>query len=152
MFIQQNKSGDWILDTDRGDRYQMLQVFSKSQPFTSWWNMQHQSELRTWQMDVFLRELTRRGHGDDFVIWAVYKSGHGYNQAHDIALMYHLGMKLWVLSTNEYHWLMPGAMINCEFHKDQAIDADLSNPQDRKEIYPIINFLNRHYSSESRVT
>ena len=145
VFIEQKKSGDWILDTDRGDRYQMLQLVKRGPTFTAWWDMQHQSELRGWQMDIFLRELTRRGYGDDFVLWTVYKQGQGYSQAHDIALMYHQGMKLWVLSTNEYHWLMPGAMTGCEFHKDLAIEADLCNIEDRKEIYPITDFLNKHY-------
>jgi hypothetical protein len=145
--IDQRRAGDWFIETDRGDQYEMLQLTNRGHVFTEWWNMQHQSELRHWQMDLFLRELTRRGHSDDFVIWTVYKKGQGHSQPHDIAVMYHQGMRLWVLSTQEYHWLMPGALQANEFHKDLAIEADLCSQQDRREIYPLTDFLNKHYET-----
>jgi hypothetical protein len=143
--IDQRRSGEWIMDTDRGDQYEMLQLTNRGHIFTEWWNMQHQSQLRTWQMDVFLRELTRRGHSDDFIIWTVYKRGQGHNQPHDIAVMYHQGMKLWILSTEEYHWLLPGSLQFTNFYKDLAIEADLSKPEDRQDIYPLTDLLNKHY-------
>jgi hypothetical protein len=143
--IEQKRSGEWVMDTDRGDQYLMLQLTNRGHVFTEWWDMQHQSELRNWQKDIFLKELTRRGYSDDFVIWTVYKRGQGHNQPHDIAVMYHQAMQLWVLSTEEYHWLLPGSLMATEFHKDSAIQADLSNAQDRQEIYSLTDFLNKHY-------
>lgn len=143
--VEQRRSSEWIIDTDRGDQYEMLQLTNRGQIFTEWWEMQHQSQLRTWQMDVFLRELTRKGHSDDFVIWTVYKRGQGHNQPHDIAIMYHQGMQLWLLSTEEYHWLLPGLMTSTTFNRADAIEADLCKLEDRQAIYPLTDLLNQYY-------
>lgn len=146
--VEQRRSGEWTMNTDRGDQYEMLQLTNRGQIFTEWLEMQHASELRKWQMDLFLRELTRRGHSDDFVIWTVYKRGQGHNQPHDIAIMYHQGMQLWVLSTTEYHWLLPGSLMATTFSTEDAIEADICRFEDRKQIYPLTDLLNQHYDTD----
>ncbi len=143
--IAQQRSGQWRIDTDRGDQYMMTQVSTNYTPLSDWWGKQHQSELRGWQMDLFVKELTRQGYGNDYDLWLVHKAGGGYNQAHDIVVMYHRGMKMWVLSTSEYHWLQPGALQDQAFKVDSAIHADILDPLARKELYPILDYYNEHY-------
>jgi hypothetical protein len=148
--VSEQRTGQWRIDTDRGDQYQLTQINGQKHPLTDWWSMQHQSELRGWQMDVFVKELTRRGYGDDYVIWLAHKAGAGHSQPHDIVIMYHTGMQLWVLSTAEDHWLQPGAMITQQFKKDHedTLHADLLNPQDRQEVYKLIDFYNQYYDQK----
>jgi hypothetical protein len=147
--VSQQRSGEWFIDTDRGDQYLMHQLNHRNNNtlLDDWWAMQHQSELRGWQMDLFLKELVRKGQGDDFVIWTVYKKGQGHNQAHDIMIFYHLGMKIWILSTQEYHWLMPGSLMATTFERDDSIHADICQLKDRLEIYPLLDLLNKHYET-----
>jgi hypothetical protein len=143
--LNQQRSGQWRIDTDRGDQYLMTQVTTNYTPLTDWWSKQHQSPLRNWQMDMFVKELTRKGPGNDYMLWLVHKAGGGYNQAHDIVVMYHIGMKLWVFSTQEHHWLQPSDMQDHVFNVDDAITADLLKAEDRHDIYPILDLLNQYY-------
>jgi hypothetical protein len=147
--VKQHRNGQWRINTDRGDEYLMSEVNNNYTPLGDWWGKQHQSELRGWQMDIFVKDLTRMGYGDDYRIWLVHKAGGGYNQPHDIAIMYHTGMKLWVLSTSEYHWLQPGEVTDTDFIKDTAFAADILERSGRDQLYPIIEALSRgHYKGE----
>lgn len=145
IMLVQYKTDQWKLTTDRADEYLLTQMVQKQHVFTDWWSMQHQSDLRNWQMDLFLKELTRLGSGDDYVLWLAHKVGHGHSQPHDIAIMYHLGMKLWVLSTERYHWIVANGFTDTIFHKDDAIQADITDIKDRQQIYPILDMLNKNY-------
>lgn len=149
IIVDQQKSGQWRITTDRGDQYDLTQINGKAQPITDWWSMNHQSELRAWQMDLFLKELTRRGYNDDYILWLAHKAGHGISQPHDIMIMYHTGMKLWVLSTQEYHWLQPGSLTTTQFLIDDAIQADICKRSCRDEIYPILDYLNQYYDDKN---
>lgn len=145
--IAQHRSGQWRIDTDRGDQYMMTQITTNYTPISDWWGKQHQSELRGWQMDLFVKELTRQGYGNDYQLWLVHKAGGGLSQPHDIVVMYHTGMKLWLLSTAEYHWLQSGALQDQTFKKTDAIKADITDLDARKEIYPILDHYNEYYSA-----
>lgn len=142
--LQQTRMGEWRLISDRNDQFDLLQITHTSEhnSITRWWDMQHQSELRRWQKDIFIQELSRLGHGDDFVLWVPYRRGQGHSQPHDICLVYHLKHKIWILSLQEYHWLIPSNMYDCEFHIDQALCADILTRQGRDQIYMIIDELN----------
>lgn len=147
--VDQHRSGQWRIDTDRGDQYMMTEINNNYQPLDEWWGKQHQSELRGWQMDMFVKELTRKGYGDDYKLWLVHKPGGGYSQPHDIVIMYHMGMKLWILSTQEYHWFQPGSFSATDFLTDTAIQADILNKEHRKEIYPISDYYNEYYNQKA---
>lgn len=143
--VSPQSNGQWRIDTDRGDQYNLTEVGAQNMPITQWWSMQHQSVLRGWQMDIFIKELTRLGYGEDFKIWIVNKPGGGLSQPHDTAIMYHTGMKLWVLTTQEHHWLQEGPLMATTFKKEGAIQADLLNPQHRRDIYAITDYYNEYY-------
>lgn len=143
--VQLTKIGQWRLTTDRADDYELL-MLTKNQNqtlITDWWNMQHQSELRHWQKDIFVQELTRMGSGDDFILFVAYKKGQGYNQAHDICLMYHIKHKIWILSTQEYHWFTPSEFIDCDFLKQEALELDILTRSHRDQIYLLIESINK---------
>jgi hypothetical protein len=147
ILVVQHRSGQWRINTDRGDEYLMTEVISNYQPIDDWWSKQHQSELRGWQMDLFVKELIRKGYGDDYKLWLVHKAGGGYSQPHDIAIMYHMGMKLWVLSTTEHHWFKEGNLTDTDFLVEEAIQADILNPEHRREIYPVLDYYNEYYTT-----
>jgi hypothetical protein len=149
--VKQHSTGQWRIDTDRGDQYQLTQIQGQTHPITDWWSMNHQSELRGWQMDIFVKGLTYKGNNDDYVLWLAHKAGGGLSQPHDIVIMYHQGMKLWVLSTEQHHWLQPGNLTDTDFLKDDAIAADILKVEDRKEIYPILDHLNLHYNQMEKI-
>lgn len=146
--VSQQRTGQWRIDTDRGDQYYMTEVTANDTPLTDWWSKQHPSELRGWQMDIFVKELTRQGYGNDHVLWLVHKAGGGYNQEHDIVVMYHKGMNMWVLSTQEHHWLQPGSFGDQQFHIDDALACDITRPEHRKDLYPILDLLNQYYANK----
>lgn len=151
IVVDQQRSGQWRINTDRGDQYDLTQIQPQQQKniITAWWEMNHQSELRGWQMDLFIKELTRKGYGSDFILWLAHKAGHGLSQSHDIMIMYHTGMKLWVLSTEQHHWLQSGSLTTTEFQKNDAIIANILNREQRFEIYEILDLLNNHYNSKN---
>lgn len=148
IILEQSANENWILNTDRGDRYmlhQMQQNINRTL-ITDWVNLNDVSEFRRWQTDLFVKELTRLGTGDDFILFVPYKKGGGLQQPHDIVIMYHKKHKMWVLSTSEYHWFQFDSFRATTFHRDQAVKIDILDFNDRKtKLYPILDEFNRQY-------
>lgn len=133
---------DWRLRTDRGQEYLITQINITNQrnPVTDWWNLQNQSTLRYWQKDAVFLELTRNGYSEDFTLWLVYRQGQGYNQPHDIMIFYHHRLKCWILSTAEHLWIQPAAMIGCVFDKEDALEIDITDDEQRRTtLYPLLD-------------
>jgi hypothetical protein len=139
--IKQAKPDQWQLKTDRGDEYE-LTLMTGTTALTDWWDRQHKSPLREWQMDAVLKSLTYKGYREDYQLFLAHKRGAGLSQPHDIVVFYHHRHKLWVLSTSNRIWFQEGAFSDCDLHIDAALEADVTREQDRKEIYKIIDGLN----------
>lgn len=141
--LNQTRTGQWRLQSDRGEEYLLSEVNGNSiTPVTDWWDRQHKSSLREWQKDVFVQELTRKGPGNDFTLWLAYKQGQGLNQPHDITIMHHRGHGIWILSTKEYQWMQSGALREQEFKIDDALAADIETLEGRRQVYKIVDALN----------
>jgi len=140
--VSQQRTGQWRITTDRGDDYELMPLSSSSTPITDWWNMQHQSSLRHWQKDVVLQELTRRCYTEDFQLFIVYKPRQGHSQPHDIVIFYHSRYKLWILNTSDCIWFVPSDFTDCEFTAEYGLPVDITNLQQRKELYKIMDELN----------
>jgi len=146
--VSQRPNGQWILDTDRGDLYLLHQMKNTQERtiITDWFALNYPSELRRWQMDVLVKETTRMGYGDDFIIWCPYKKGQGFQQPHNIVIFYHMLHSMWILSTGDYHWFKESALTATEFNLDEACLANILDNEDRKNIlYPITDQLNHRY-------
>jgi hypothetical protein len=141
--LNQTRSGQWRLQTDRGEDYLLSEINATSTPITDWWDKQHKSSLREWQKDIFVQELTRKGYGEDFKLWLVYRAGQGFNQDHDVTIMHHSGHGVWILSTREYQWLIPGGLQEQVFKIEDALLANIELAEDRKVIYNLVDQLNK---------
>lgn len=146
--VERNRNEQWQITTDRGDRYLMHEMAQTSEKsiISDYVKLNHTTEFRLWQIDLFVKETTRRGRGDDFILWLVYKQGQGHNQAHDIVIMYHKLLEMWILSTSECHWFEFAKLNDIIFMRKDAVQADVLKQEDRQQIlYPILAELNRCY-------
>ena len=130
--IKQTRQGEWIIESDRGQRYDTIKVEGTNTPVSKWWEMNNHSDLREWQKDVLIAELWRAvGELDLFV---VYKKGQGYNQPHDICLA--RWQDVWILSTNEDTWIVKND--SSEFWLDKSTSLGSVLDKDvRRLIYEI---------------
>lgn len=127
------------LETDRGDVYELMMINHETNesPVTTWWEKQHQSELRQWQKDVFIGEYWRQHRALN--LYLVYKRGEGYSQPHDILLAHDPEINLWIMSTQEHTWFEAGD-VEVIFNNEQALGS-VMDVESRKEIYKVIDGL-----------
>lgn len=100
--LQRSKDA-WYIDTDRGDRYETFALENTTTPWTKWWEMQNQSDLRLWQKDIV------RNFGSkwpDLTPYMVYKRNAGHSQPHDICLARSERNKIWILATERDFWFV----------------------------------------------
>lgn len=101
--LQKSKDNTWFIQTDKGDRYETFPIDNTITPWSKWWEMQNQSDLRLWQKDI-LRDFGSKW--SDLIPYMVYKRNAGYSQPHDIALAHSERNKIWILSTERDFWFV----------------------------------------------
>lgn len=117
------KSGEsWYITTDKTDRYETFPIDNTKTPWGKWWEMQNQSDLRSWQKDL-IRDIASKW--TDLTPYMVYKRNAGYSQPHDIALAHSQRMKVWILSTESDFWIVQSDYGQVDFHKDQSMGSVL---------------------------
>lgn len=121
--ITLQKNGDaWYINTDKGDRYETFPVTNTSTPWTKWWEMQNQSDLRLWQKDIirdFGSKIT------DLTPFVVYKRNTGYSQPHDITLARSESLKIWILATEQDFWFAVSDYGQVDFVIDESMGSVL---------------------------
>lgn len=128
---------EWYMQSDKGSRYEMFAVSGRN-IWTDWTDMQHSSDLRDWQKDIF-REFANRFF-EDLTPYVVYKRNQGHNQAHDIAVAHSEQDGTWLISTQDDFWIVPTRY--GEFTVERGVNSmgALANEQQRKNvIYPVLD-------------
>lgn len=118
----QKQNDAWYIDTDKGDRYECFAIDNTKTPWTKWWEMQNQSELRLWQKDI-LRDFGSKW--PDLTPFMIYKRNAGHNQPHDICLARSDYNKIWILITERDFWFVNSDYGQIDFHIDQSMGSVL---------------------------
>jgi hypothetical protein len=137
--IDLRRSGNWQINTDRGDLYDTAVYEDVSE----WWKIQAQTELRGWQKDICIRETA-----DTFgklELFNIYKKGRGWTQAHDICLMHNVEYQIWVLSTQDNFWICNSDGGNITFDVRDSLGS-IMNPNDRKTMYALYDTLKKQFN------
>lgn len=121
--IKQNANETYQLTTDFGQKYEMFKIVSTNErnPITSWWDRNHQSELRQWQKDALIKMLA--DVLPNVELFLVYRAGQGHSQPHDIAVAKF--NNLWVLSTQEHTWIQDSKYSEIKFNIEDSIGSIL---------------------------
>ena len=130
---------NWFIETDRGDRYEMFLVKSQTTPWSEWWAMNHQSDLRLWQKDI-IRDFAT--HIPGLIPMLVYKRNQGHSQPHDICIAYSEETNLWFISTQRDFWIIENAYGQFEFNVEQSLGSVLE-PEDRHQMYLVLEAFER---------
>lgn len=143
--LQPSQAGQWSMTTDRGQRWFLQAVQGTDSPLTEWWTRQNQSELRSWQKDAILKELTRNSPAEDTELYVVYAQGQGWNQPHDILIFYFRPLEIWLLSHSEGLWIQPSPQgYSLIFPRSQSVAVDVTSLDQRRGIlYPLIDGLRK---------
>jgi hypothetical protein len=121
--IELQKQNDaWYIQSDKGDRYECFAIDNTKTPWTKWWEMQHQSDLRLWQKEI-VRDFGSKW--PDIVPYMVYKRNAGYSQPHDICLARSESMQVWILSTERDFWFVQSNYGQIDFHIDNSLGSIL---------------------------
>lgn len=135
--LQNVRDNAWFLDTDRGDRYETFAIDNTKTPWTQWWSMQDQSDLRLWQKDI-LRDFGTKWR--DLTPYVVYKKNSGYNQPHDISLARSEKNLVWILITRDDFWFVSSNYGQVDFDSDDSMGS-LLDKQSRAEISKLRDLL-----------
>lgn len=135
--LERKPDGTYRLKSDQGSVYEAFAIDNTLTPWSSWWNMQNQSDLRLWQKDI-LRDFGT--HWPDLTPYIVYKRNAGHSQPHDMALARSEEYKVWILSTEKDFWIVPTAYDNFDFNIDDSVGSILDRIC-RQEIYKIVDAL-----------
>jgi hypothetical protein len=127
--LQQSKDA-WYILSDKGDRYETFVIDNTKTPWSKWWEMQNQSNLRLWQKDI-LRDFGSKW--SDLTPHMVYKRNAGYSQPHDLALARSEINKVWILITERDFWFVASNYGQVEFDIEDSMGSVL-NPPHRLEI------------------
>jgi hypothetical protein len=133
--IAKHHNDNWYIDTDKSDRYECFAIDNTTTPWTKWWEMQNQSDLRVWQKDI-IREFAT--HISDMMPFMVYKRNAGHSQPHDIMLAHSEERKLWILSTETDFWITETNYGSFELNKQDSLGSVLDKSH-RFEIYEVID-------------
>lgn len=140
VFITHNNN-DIGIDTDSHDKYYSLTVDN----INRWWDMNAQTELRDWQKDIVIKMgVDAMG---DWRSYILYKKGEGYNQPHDMCLIYFSHSNLFVFSTRRDFWIwerQKGKMTM--LNVDDSLGSILDPTVRTELIYPIFDELKAKYN------
>lgn len=128
--IQRNSDGTWYIQTDKGDRYETFVIDNTNTPWSKWWEMQHQSDLRLWQKDI-LRDFGSKW--PDLTPFMIYKRNAGHSQPHDICLARSERNKIWILITERDFWFVNSDYGQVDFRIDESMGSVLEQ-QNRFEM------------------
>lgn len=103
--VSKNRTGIWHMQSDKGDRYELMPAKRTRQTWTDWWSTQSQTEARRWQKDI-MREFANR-YFSDLHPWLVWKQGGSYQDAHDIVVCHSEAQHTWLISTQRDFWCVP---------------------------------------------
>jgi len=121
--VLQKSNDAWYINTDKGDRYECFPIDNTATPWTTWWGMQHQSELRLWQKDI-VRDFGSKW--PDLSPFMVYKRNAGHSQPHDIVLAHSEINKVWILVTEQDFWFVQSDYgqvdFGCELSMGSVLD------------------------------
>ena len=123
IFLQRKRTGDLVIDTDRGDVYQTFAYNKTKNPVSDWWADQNQSEIRHWQKDCVVSYA-----GDalgSLTLYVINKRGKGYSQDHDMCLVHCEKHNMWVLSTQNDYWITQSDLGEIEFDRGQSLGSVL---------------------------
>ena len=134
--IKQTRQGEWIIESDRGQRFDTLPIIDNSTPITRWWESQHQSELRQWQKDMLVKSFSDALGSLDLFI--VFQKGHGYNQPHDLVVA--KKDDIWIVSTQEDTWITRNGQSEFWLTRDESLGSVLEKTT-RDELWNIIDGL-----------
>jgi hypothetical protein len=137
IIVGKYPSGDYYIDTDRGDRHECFAITNTDTPWTKWWEMQDQSDLRLWQKDIM---RTFASKINDIKPYVVYKKNQGYNQPHDIAMCYSETTNLWLLATKNDFWIVESNYGQVDFPIDDSLGSVLDRAV-RDEIWKVYDAL-----------
>ena len=137
IIIARYPSGDWYINSDRNDRYECFAITNTNTPWTKWWEMQDQSELRLWQKDIMRMFASKLSDLEPYVI---YKKNQGYSQPHDLALCHSQSFNLWFLSTQDDFWIIQSNYGQVELPIEQSLGSVLQR-QHRDEIFKVYSAL-----------
>lgn len=130
--VKQTRQGEWVIDSDRGQRFETLQVHDALTPITRWWDSQHHSDLREWQKDVLIKQFSDvLGQLDLFI---VFQRGHGYNQPHDLVVAKR--DDIWIVSTQEDTWITKNNQSEFWLTKDDSLGSVMERST-REELWKI---------------
>ena len=132
-----NNNGECRLRSDQGSEYQAFAISNSKTPFSDWWTMQHQSDLRLWQKDV-IRDFATRWL--DLKPYVIYRRQAGHNQPHDMAMAHSQENCIWVFSTERDFWITPCAYGEFDFDIQDSMGSILLKDT-RLEIYKLIDSL-----------
>ncbi len=135
--LDQSQSGEYTIKTDRGSRYQAFAIANSQTPWSTWWEMQNQSDLRLWQKDI-MRDFGTRWN--DLTPFVIYKKNAGHSQPHDMALANSASKNIWIFSTERDFWIIPSQFGNFDFSVEDSMGSIL-DVTTRKEIYKVIDTL-----------
>lgn len=128
--LQKKQDDTWYIETDKGDRYETFAIDNTVTPWTKWWEMQNQSDLRLWQKDI-LRDFGSKW--PDLTPFMVYKRNAGHSQPHDICLARSERNKIWILITERDFWFVQSDYGQVEFPVTESMGSVL-NQEHRLEM------------------
>lgn len=120
--LQKTSQDTWYIQSDRGDRYECFQIDNTRTPWSKWWEMQNQSDLRSWQKDL-MRDIGSKW--PDLTPYMVYKKNAGHSQPHDLALARSEKNHVWILSTAKDFWLIPSDYGQVTFDQENSMGSVL---------------------------
>jgi hypothetical protein len=112
----------WYIRSDKNDRYECFAIDNTQTPWTRWWEMQNQSDLRLWQKDI-LRDFGSKW--SDLTPYLVYKKNSGHSQPHDISLARSSANKIWILMTERDFWFEYSDYGQVDFHVNDSMGSVL---------------------------
>lgn len=133
--IDQSQSDEYRIHSDQGSRFQAFAIVNTDTPWSTWWDMQHQSDLRLWQKDI-MRDFGT--YWRDLTPLIIYKKNAGHSQPHDMCLAHSQDYKIWLFSTQRDFWIMPSQYGNFDFTVNDSMGSILE-PAVRQEIYKVID-------------
>lgn len=119
--LQKNRDA-WYLQSDKGDRYETFAIDNTATPWSTWWEMQNQSDLRLWQKDI-IRDFGSKW--PDLIPYVVYKRNSGHSQPHDICLARSQRNKIWILATERDFWFIQSDYAQVDFTIDHSMGSVL---------------------------
>lgn len=126
------RNNEWVIESDLGQRFEMMEIKNLDAPITYWWDAQHQSDLRLWQKDAVIKTMW-----DAFGplnLFLVYEKGGGYSQPHDITIAKF--NNIWFLSTGEDTWITEDANSQVWFKREDSLGSILDKTT-RQQLYAV---------------